>query len=48
MEAVLQSGEGNDFKLPRVSKHAAVNGRLPMAVPVATDDVVTAYSVLFA
>ncbi|RAW43004.1 hypothetical protein PC110_g835 [Phytophthora cactorum] len=45
--AVLRSGGGNDFKLPRVSKHVAVNGRLPMTVPVAMDAVVTAYSVLF-
>ncbi|KAG2989486.1 hypothetical protein PC118_g6123 [Phytophthora cactorum] len=48
MEAVLRSDGGNDFKLPRVSKHVAVNGRLPMAVPVATNAVDTAYSVLFA
>ncbi|KAF1791576.1 hypothetical protein GQ600_15838 [Phytophthora cactorum] len=39
MESIMISGGVNDFKLPCVSKHVAVNGRMPMSVAVATDAV---------
>ncbi|KAG6955884.1 hypothetical protein JG688_00011691 [Phytophthora aleatoria] len=43
MESIMISGGVNDFKLPCVSKHVAVNGRMPMSVAVATDAVTSGY-----
>ncbi|ETM45016.1 hypothetical protein L914_09810, partial [Phytophthora nicotianae] len=31
MEAIMRCGGGNDFKLPRVSKHVSFNGNMPMS-----------------
>ncbi|GMF39763.1 unnamed protein product [Phytophthora fragariaefolia] len=39
MEAILVDSGGNGFKLPRVGKHVAANGRMPLSVKVSEEAV---------
>ncbi|KAE8999534.1 hypothetical protein PR003_g21400 [Phytophthora rubi] len=47
MEAILLDDGSNSFKLPRVGRHVAVNGRMPLSVKVSQDAVTNGYSKLY-
>ncbi|GMF49634.1 unnamed protein product [Phytophthora fragariaefolia] len=46
MEAILVDSGGNGLKLPRVGKHVAANGRMPLSVKVSEEAVMNGYSKL--
>ncbi|KAE9036974.1 hypothetical protein PR001_g8584 [Phytophthora rubi] len=47
MEAILLDDGSNSFKLPRVGRNVAVNGRMPLSVKVSQDAVTNGYSKLY-
>ncbi|GMF44513.1 unnamed protein product [Phytophthora fragariaefolia] len=46
MEVILVDSSGNGFKLPRVGKHVAANGRMPLSVTASEEAVMNGYSKL--